>query len=250
MEALRRSGRDARALAGVVVSAVGPATAGALLEHGIAVDLSPQRFIVEGLLESLRDRRDVSGGRVLYPAAEGARDTLPEGLRTLGATVDIVPIYRSVVDGRSAEDVRAAIAADALDLVTFTSASSVHGYVEAVGIDLAVQVPAACIGPITSGAARTARIPVAVEAEESTIAGLMRRSCGSGHRRVGRQTARHDGVRRDDPGRRSDAPDTIDAVQGQRARERVSCGSNARICARPQASATRPVGARASERTV
>ena len=50
-EQLLGAGRDARALAGMKIAAVGPATAGALLEHGIAVDLIPKRFVAEGLLD-------------------------------------------------------------------------------------------------------------------------------------------------------------------------------------------------------
>jgi uroporphyrinogen-III synthase len=172
-DALRETGRDARAFAGICVSAVGPATAGALCEHGIVVDVSPERFVAEGVLEAYRVRADVSGTRVLYPAAQGARDVLPAGLRRLGATVDVVPIYRSVADEQGAETLRTAIAAGDLDVVTFTSASAVRAYVEAVGPKLAGCVPAASIGPITSEAARTAGIPVAAEAGESTITGLV-----------------------------------------------------------------------------
>ena len=73
---------------GVKVAAVGPATAGALLEHGIAVDVIPKRFVAEGLLEMLQERDDVAGKSVLYVTAEGARDVLPEGLRDVGARCD------------------------------------------------------------------------------------------------------------------------------------------------------------------
>ncbi len=60
---------DARALSGLKIAAVGPATAGALLEHGIAVDVIPDRFVAEGLLEAMRERDDVAGKRVLYVTA-------------------------------------------------------------------------------------------------------------------------------------------------------------------------------------
>lgn len=172
-DALRAAGLDARALAGVVVSAVGPATAEALLEHGIAADVSPKRFVAEGVLEALGSRADVRGERVLYPAAVGARDALPAGLRVLGATVDVIPIYRSVFDGADAAALCARLAAGDMDLVTVTSGSAVRGYLEAVGPELAGRVNAASIGPITSAAARAAGIPVITEAEPSTIAGLV-----------------------------------------------------------------------------
>src|SRR4029077_10630695 len=83
-EQLLGEGKDARALAGLKVAAVGPATAGALLEHGIAVDVIPNRFVAEGLLENLQAREDVSGKRVLYISAERAREVLAQGLKEIG----------------------------------------------------------------------------------------------------------------------------------------------------------------------
>ena len=171
--ALRLLGRDARALAGLTVSAVGPGTADALLTHGVAVDIVPDRFVAEGVLEALTERGGIRASRVLYPAAEDARDVLPEGLRARGASVDVVPVYRSVSDGQGGEALRDAIARGAVDLVTFTSASAVRGYVDAVGADLARRVPAASIGPVTSEAARRAGIEVVAEARSSTIPGLI-----------------------------------------------------------------------------
>ncbi len=172
-EQLRGRGKDSRALAGLRIAAVGPATAGALLEHGITVDVIPQRFVAEGLLEMLQARDDVAGAKVLYVTAEGARDLLPAGLREMGAAVSIVEAYRSIPDGLGAETLARAIEGGKVDLATFTSASSVRGYIEAVGEELALRVPAASIGPQTSAALTEAGIEVKVEAEESTIDGLV-----------------------------------------------------------------------------
>jgi len=170
--ALRETGRDARALAGVRIAAVGSATADALLACGIAADVMPARFVAEGVLEALAGRDDVCGARVLYATAEGARDVLPAGLAAMGAAVDVVPLYRSVPDGDGAELLQQALAQGSVDLVTFTSASTVRGFVQAVGAELAMRAPAASIGPITTAAARAAGITVVVEAAESTIPGL------------------------------------------------------------------------------
>ncbi|HYU52382.1 MAG TPA: uroporphyrinogen-III C-methyltransferase, partial [Gemmatimonadaceae bacterium] len=86
-EQLLGAGKDARDLAGLNVAAVGPASAGALLEHGIAVDVIPNRFVAEGLIEMLQTRDDLGGAKVLYVTAEGARDVLPRALKDLGADV-------------------------------------------------------------------------------------------------------------------------------------------------------------------
>jgi len=172
-EQLLASGRDARALAGIRIAAVGAATAGALLEHGIAVDVIPERFVAEGLLDALRDRGDLSGATVLHVGAEGARDVLRAGIEEMGATVTLLPVYRSVPQAEGAENLRAALEHGAVELVTLTSASAVAGLVDAVGPDAASGAPAASIGPITSEAARAAGLDVTIEAKESTIDGLV-----------------------------------------------------------------------------
>ena len=172
-EQLLGEGRDARALAGLKVAAVGPATAGTLLEHGVAVDVVPQRFVAEGLLEMMRERDDVASKRILYVTGEGSRDVLPHGLREMGAEVNVIAAYRSIADGHGAERLARAIEAGKLDLATFTSGSAVRGYVDAIGEDLAAQVPAASIGPQTSDALREAGIEVKAEAKESTLDGLV-----------------------------------------------------------------------------
>src|SRR5262249_49368164 len=144
----------------VKLAAVGPATADALLDRGLSVDVSPDRFVAEALLDALRDRRDVRGVRVLYAAAEGARDALPDGLAELGAVVERITVYRSVPDAENAAQLRDRLLAGGVDLVTFTSASAVHAFVSAVGDDAAKKAPAASIGPITSAAAREAGLDV------------------------------------------------------------------------------------------
>jgi len=88
-EQLLGRARDARALAGLRIAAVGPATAGALLEHGITVDVLPERFVAEGLLEIMGARDDVAKSKVLYVTGEGARDVLPAGLREIGAHIPL-----------------------------------------------------------------------------------------------------------------------------------------------------------------
>lgn len=184
-EALRAAGRDMRALGGARIAAVGPATTTALHERGIVVDVLPERFVAEGLLDALSARGDIAGARVLYVTAEGAREVLPAGLTRLGASVDVVAIYRSTLDGKGAGKLRERIEHGEVELVTFTSASSVQGYVEAVGAELAQRAPAASIGPVTSEAARSAGIEVVVEASEATIPGLVEaitRTWGGGGR--------------------------------------------------------------------
>ncbi len=172
-ERLRQAQLDARALNGLRIAVIGSATAGALLEYGIVADVVPERFVGEGVIEALRLRDDVDGSRVLYATAEGARDVLPNGLAELGAEVDMIPIYRSVPDETGAQPLREALVADEVDLVTFTSASTVDGFVRAVGIEAASRAPAVSIGPVTTTAAHEAGLEVVTEGDPSTIDGLV-----------------------------------------------------------------------------
>jgi uroporphyrinogen III methyltransferase / synthase len=172
-EQLLGSGRDARTLALLAIAAVGPATAAALLERGIAVDVIPERFVAEGLLEKLRERDDITGARVLYVTAEGSREVLREGLEELGAEVIVVQVYRSLRDGAGANKLRRALESGSINAVTFTSASAVRGYVEAVGEELSLKAPAITIGPQTTEAVTLAGMDLLAEAEESTTDGLV-----------------------------------------------------------------------------
>ncbi|MFL5480214.1 MAG: uroporphyrinogen-III C-methyltransferase, partial [Gemmatimonadaceae bacterium] len=172
-EQLLGEAKDARALAGLKIAAIGPATAGALLEHGIAVDVIPERFVAEGLLDTIRERDDIAGSRVLYVTAEGAREVLPRSLEEMGADVAVLESYRSIIDGQGAARLVRAIEGGTVDLVTFTSGSAVRGYVDAVGEEISTRVPAASIGPQTSEAVRDAGIELKIEAKEATIDGLL-----------------------------------------------------------------------------
>lgn len=172
-DVLHAMASGAERLADVKIAAIGPATAEALTERGVSVDVMPSRFVAEGLLDQMRERTDVRGARVLYPTAEGAREVLPRGLAELGAAVERIAIYRSVPDGEGAGEARRMLERGGIDLVTFTSPSTVQGFVDAVGADAARRASAATIGPVTSQAARDAGIDVAIEAGESTIEGLV-----------------------------------------------------------------------------
>lgn len=146
----------------VRVAAVGGRTAERLAAHGVAVDLVPEQFVAEALVE----RFPPGDGRVLYPAAAGARDVIPEGLRAKGWHVDVVEAYRTVPVAPPARDVARALDADA---VLFTSPSTVSAYLEATGGRARPRL-AVCIGPVTGSAATDAGFDV-VTARHHTVAG-------------------------------------------------------------------------------
>lgn len=163
---LERIGGDARMLAGVEVAAIGPGTAAAIREVGILPDVVAERAVAEGLLEALAGR--IAGRRVLVARAEEARDTLPEGLRDAGAaTVDVIPLYRTVADVPDGDDALTA------DLVTFTSSSTVRFFTVAFGGHDLGSVRGVSIGPITSATMRELGIPIVAEASSHDLDGLV-----------------------------------------------------------------------------
>jgi uroporphyrinogen III methyltransferase/synthase len=168
-EALTAAGRDARALAGATVAAIGPGTARALAAHGIAADVVPERFVAEALVEALTDV-DVQGKRVLVARAAEARDVLPDALRERGGEVDVVALYETV---REAPDAEAIAAAQGADYVTFTSSSTVKNLTDALGDRFPARARIVSIGPITSATVREAGLEVAVEADRHDVDGLL-----------------------------------------------------------------------------
>ena len=163
-EQLLGSGRDARALAGSAVTAVGAETAGALLEHGIAVDVIPDRFTADSLIEKLRARDDVTGSRVLVISPERQDDGVSADLAELGAEVTTIDAYRPMPDERASRRLRRAIGKKTVSLVAFTSVASVRAFVAAAGDELAREARGASIGDAVTEALNAAGIEVACEA--------------------------------------------------------------------------------------
>lgn len=161
------------------VFAIGPATAAELRRRGRSGVSIPSRFEGEALARHLIARLGgVRGSRILLARAAVARDALPRMLRRAGARVDDVPAYRTLPDPAGRRALRAAVAKDEPCVVTFTSPSTVHQFVGAVGRARARRFfrasIAASIGPITSRALRAYGIRPAVEADPYTSAGLAR----------------------------------------------------------------------------
>ncbi len=148
------------------LAAIGPETAAAIREAGHRPDLVPEQFVAESLADALP-----APARVLVPRAVGARDALPDRLRQRGSTVDVLELYRAVAPAGLAAALTRVLRD--VDVVTFTSSSTVRHFVQAVGHDLPPQARVACIGPITAATARDAGLPVAIIAEEYTTQGLV-----------------------------------------------------------------------------
>lgn len=170
------TGADARALHTSKLCAIGHETAESLERHGLRPELVTSEYTAEGLAKAL-EGWEMKGMRVLVPRAEVARDALPSLLANRGAEVEILPVYRSVCPPDAGPALMRLFNAEGVDVITFTSSSTVYNFVKAFPDD---RLPAilgdaevACMGPVTADTARKLGLSVAIVAREYTTHGLV-----------------------------------------------------------------------------
>lgn len=173
-ERLYAKGKDVRALAGTKVAAVGQSTAQDLRARGLVPDVVPERFISIELLPLLAE--DQRGIRTAVIRAEQGTDELLNELRRRGGDVDLAVAYRTIAAEYDLDELRALIANDAIDAVTFTSASTVDHFFARLTDDERARVfehaVIASIGETTSAAIRKYGRGPDVVAEKATVAAL------------------------------------------------------------------------------
>jgi uroporphyrinogen III methyltransferase/synthase len=157
--------------------AIGPATAGALQSRGLEVEIVPEEYRAEGVVDAVATAAggSLAGMAVLLPRALEAREVLPEGLRALGAQVDVVPVYRTVLPEGGVERAQEVLRAG-VDVITFTSSSTVTNFVRLIGAE---RIPGVlggavigCIGPITGATAQAAGLEVVIQPRDYTVEGF------------------------------------------------------------------------------
>jgi len=171
---LQGLGLDSRALGSLRIGAIGPATARALEAQGIIADFIPEVYTSEGIIGGL-ERWHIAGQRFLLPRADIADKELVRGISQLGASVDEVTAYQTTPDSEASSRARKMILAGEIDVITFTSSSTVSNLVasfEGEGIKLN-GARIACIGPKTAETAEKAGLSVDILAREQTIPGLV-----------------------------------------------------------------------------
>lgn len=194
LDRLSTLGLEPRMLATARIATIGPATAAALANYGLSAALVPDEYIAESVAEALRREAEgrgetLAGQRILLARAAEARQVLVAELEQAGAHVDVVTAYRTLSvaqDDERGREVIALLRQQQLDIITFTSSSTVHHFMHwlsqsAPDIAILLAYPGkrpirpliACIGPITAQTARDYGLEVGVEAREFTIAGLI-----------------------------------------------------------------------------
>jgi len=177
LKRLEALGRDVRDLKGLKIGAIGPKTAEVWQDMGIKPDLLPDEYRAEAVVECFQ-RLGVKGARILLPRAAKAREILPDELRKMGAEVDVVPAYQTVKPDSDTAGVKKMMEQGTIEMVTFTSSSTVTNFVEMFETDRKklekwmTGTAVACIGPITAKTAQENGFDVDLIPPEYTIEAL------------------------------------------------------------------------------
>jgi uroporphyrinogen III methyltransferase/synthase len=172
-ERLKVIDQDIRELKGLRVFTIGPKTAEAVRDLGIRVDVVPENFVAESLIESMKN---IEGQRFLLARAAVAREILPEQLRKMGAIVDVVPAYQTILPDTPADELAKRLTAGSIDVITFTSSSTVTNFLALTGEKLLPAIKKAkiaCIGPVTEKTAQGAGLNVDIVPEQYTVSSLI-----------------------------------------------------------------------------
>ncbi len=191
---------DIRELRGIRICAIGPKTARAIRQFGLRVDLMPEEFRAEGLIEAIMKMQGQGAGvqgqdpsraagslpldagtllkgmRFLLPRAEKARDIFPDKVRELGGIIDMPVAYRAVKPDYHGKRLRRFLEEGRVTVVTFTSAATFHNFREIMGSDadeLLNRVAIAVIGPVTARAVEKAGLKVSIMPEEATVEAMV-----------------------------------------------------------------------------
>jgi len=171
---------DVRDLKGVRICTIGPATAQRLTRYGLKVNLMPDEFRAEAIVAALGASADVGGKRFLLPRADLAREHLAKALADAGADVTEVVAYRTLPvapESGDVPDVYRLLLDKKIDIVTFTSASTVRNFARQIGADPAADLLrstlVACIGPVTADEAEQLGIHPTVVPSTYTVPAMV-----------------------------------------------------------------------------
>ena len=170
---LKARGGDIRDLKGLRLGAIGPKTSARLEALGLKVNAFPDEDRAEALANVLGD---VKGKRILLARALVARDMLPKTLTARGAQVTIAPVYQTLKSHALVSDIKKRLLAKDIDVVTFTSSSTVDGFMRHFSAPerrrIFAYTQAAASGPITAATLKDYGVRPAIRAKTYTIDAL------------------------------------------------------------------------------
>ncbi len=176
-------GNDIRDLKGLRICAVGTKTASEVKRYGMKVDLVPEEFRAEGLIEAFKNMGSqqsavstLKGLKFLLPRAETARELFPEKVRELGGEIDVPVAYRTVRPELHGRRLKRFLKEGRITVATFTSAATFNNFVGIIGseaFELLKGVSIAVIGPVTAKAVAKAGLSVDIMPKEATVEAMV-----------------------------------------------------------------------------
>ena len=165
---------DSRTLGRLKIAVIGPATAKAVEKQGIIPDYIAKVYSSAGLIDGFSNW-NIAEERLLLPRADIADKELAEGLSQLGAEVHEVAVYRTVRTAETISQAKEMLMSDQIDVITFTSSSTVSNLVAAFDGEQPTinSAKVACIGPKTADTAARAGLKVDIISQEHTVPGLV-----------------------------------------------------------------------------
>ncbi len=164
--------RDIRDLAGIKLCAIGEKTGAALRAMGLRVDLVPEEFNAEGLVEAFQRQGGLKGKRILLPRAEKAREVFPEAVRQAGGQIDTPVAYRARKPTTHGKRLQRFLREGRITIATFTSGATFKNFLEIMGESpevLLKDVIIAAIGPVTRNTIEKTGLKVHVMPDRATV---------------------------------------------------------------------------------
>jgi uroporphyrinogen-III synthase len=110
----------------IQIAAVGKATAQALVMAGLPVNLVPESGYNTEALLAMPQLQQMNGQNCLIVRGEGGREELATALRSRGATVDYLDVYKRIIPGTDSSQVSLLLAQNKLDVITVTSGEAMQ----------------------------------------------------------------------------------------------------------------------------
>lgn len=159
------------------IAVIGEKTKKLLADKGLKVQFVPGEYVAEGFVEDFLPLVE-KGMKVLIPKGNLARDYIAASLSEKGANVDEIIVYKTVFPRESISLLRDQLSGKGLDILPFTSPSTVDhfmGAVKELGFLNAVKDSVVgCIGPVTKERAEAYGLQVHAVPEEYTVHSMLK----------------------------------------------------------------------------
>ena len=132
-------------------------------------DFAPDKYTAESLAQTLPINEQ---SQLFIPQSAIADGRLAQILKERGANVESKIAYRTVI-GQGGEDVPAMLERGEIDVLTFTSPSTVRNFAQRIASLSAVDVPVVCIGPSTADMAQRDGYQTIIVPKDYTLSGMV-----------------------------------------------------------------------------